>query len=219
MADRNVSVVIKQAHENIAKARRAYETGFEKLLRRMTAKMTTFAGETAGLAKSHEELLAKVGELQTSFKQKSDEVDGLLQKIEELQASATAADSEMGRKIEELASSLTKMKQELEAKAEEAAQLSGQLDQVKGQAGAAVEEYAGYVDDLANAHETLIGKYNSLADEYEKLARLSQGATKVDLSEPTATDTAHTQHDGFDLVDHLTNALKKSKTKKIWGDW
>jgi chromosome segregation ATPase len=212
MADRNVSVVIRQAHEEIAKAKKVYEASFEKLLARMTSKMTTFAGQHAGLAKSHEQLMQQVGELQSNFQKKSQEVDGLLQKIEELKASATSQDAEMGRKIEELGSQLTQMKQELEAKAEEASQLSGQLDQVKGQAGSAVEEYAGYVDELANAHETLVSKYNALADDYEKLAKLSQGATKVDLS--------HTKSKGeFDLVEHLAIALQKNKTKRIWGDW
>jgi len=217
MADRNVSVVVRQAHEGIVKAKRQYEVAFDKLLKRMATKMTSFAGDTAGLADTNRQLMSKVSELQDSFTQKSQEVDELMGKIEELRSSASAADSEMQSKIEELGSRLGEMKKQLDAKAAEAEELTGQLSSTKASAGAAVEDYAGIVDELTSAHEDLVGKYNTLADEFEKLAQLSQGATKVDLSAP---EVAHTTHNGeFDLVEHLKVALQKNSTKKIWGDW
>lgn len=208
MADRNVSVVLREAAESIARAKKVYEVGFEKLLSRTSAKMMQFASGHAGLAASHEELMKKVQELQGNFQQKSEEVDGLLGQIEKLKTSAFATDSRMSAEIEDLGGKLAKMKEELSAKASEAEELSGQLTATQGKGSEMAKEYMQMVNDLADSYDGLSGKYNELADRFEKLAHTSQGSTKVDL--------AHTE---FDFMDHLKNALSKNTRKRIWGDW
>lgn len=208
MADRNVSVVLREAAENIARAKKMYEVGFEKLLHRTTAKMMEFTKGQAGLAASHEQLLDKVKELQSNFQQKSQEIDGLLGEIDKLKSSAMASDSRMAQEIDDLGGKLGKMKQELEAKASEAEQLGGQLSDAQSKGSSMAEEYMQMVNNLADSYDELKSEYKKLSNRFEMLAQTSQGSTKIDL--------AHTE---FDFMDHLKDALSKNTRKRIWGDW
>lgn len=197
-----------------------YQNDVNKLIERLGAKMKTFASGAAEMAMSNEELRAALNDLNQKFATKSQEVDGLVQKVGELEQAALAKDTQFGEELGALRADLEKLRAELEAKSQEAAELAEKHTAASAAAKAAGET----ATDVMDAFQSLDQEYENLARQLEErnkrvteLERALQKGTKTTDIEP---EVAHTKHNGeFDLVEHLSTALKKSKTKKVWGDW
>lgn len=197
-----------------------YQNDVNKLIERLSTKMKSFASAGAEMAMSNEELRAALNDLNQKFATKSQEVDGLVQKVGELEQAALAKDTQFGEELGALRADLEKLRAELEAKSQEAAELAEKHTAASAAAKAAGET----ATDVMDAFQSLDQEYENLARQLEErnkrvteLERALQKGTKTTDIEP---EVAHTKHSGeFDLVEHLSTALKKSKTKKVWGDW
>jgi chromosome segregation ATPase len=195
-----------------------YNNEVNKLVERLSTKMKTFATSGAEMATSNEELKRSLADLNTKFSEKSQEVDGLVQKVGELEKAALARGTEFGEQLGALRDELQKLRDELEQKSREAADLSEKHAAVS----ATARDASAVSQDVMDAYEALEKDFSEIS---RQLDERNKRVTELELQVQKGTKTtdpvvSHTKHNGeFDLVEHLATALKKSKTKKVWGDW
>ena len=198
---------IKQTTVLLQKALATYESSLSQLVERAKGKMSEFAGKQSGMEASQEEMQQKIKQLQSDFDSASKQVEELVTRVGHLETSGRNEDQAA---IQQLNSELVELSKSLEEKKAQAEQLSNTLGDISGRASAGIEEMLKHIDELENYSADLYEKYKKLHGAYEKLHAKSMAHRNI------ATPEHVKNYGKFDLLEHLSRAKSKDKNSMDW---